>query len=944
MLSSSSPITFPTSSPPPVTRPPQQENRPPKRRVQGPFILEDSGSEAETDDPALFHRAKRRMLHAAGEQETPPETAERNEECIQSQQEVPATQPEGFPSPVPETLPSASAHPDSLFSGLISDVALSASYRFNTCRGQAFTIKERRTHVAPSYESMVAARSRTKEGRAIRSYYGIEMNELLSQVFIDSWQQKQPLPPGATDYNGRGHAAENTIATAGQKPQPALLWTEKYRARAFDDLCGDDGTNRKVLRWLKKWDPLVFNRTSQSTFRRPWGKFHAEEKPHRKILMLTGPPGLGKTTLAHVCASHAGYEVMEINASDDRSRNVVKDRIRTSLGTQSVKTVVNASSARAPSEPARPLCVVVDEVDGVTSGSGASGEGGFVKALMDLIQVDERNASASLFTAEGSRKKQKGDDFRQMRPLILICNDVYHPSLRPLRQSNLAEIIYVGRPSLEAVVSRLTMVFEEEGVACEKDAVRKLCEAVWGVSSGPNAKRDVESPVDGDIRGIMVVGEWVAGRFRSTTNRAERPVMTRDWIEDNVLEDLANGAGGARALGSSSVRDIVSRLFQEGAGFPQPNVDKAKSWATQENPQIEHAVSEQLKKQATERLSAMVNASGDISSIVTDMFTEYADRDYNDDCYLTKPNQGYDWLYFHDACQSRLYTSQEWELAPYLSQPVLAYHHLFASPRRYLGPAKADDSRPPVPFSGPRADYQAREAERQNRAQLQALHGQLTPWLMRAFRSADDLACDFLPYLVRMLSPEVNPVVISGSQGPIVSVRREDDKTRLRRASEILADTGIALQKGRIESESFAGREAPDYVYRMDPDVDALAFFETSTSTHTPTRFAVRQALDQELQRTLAARSASARQARFLAGDTSASCAAAPPPEAAILEAKTETAPMTVVRTDFFGRVSVEPLKPVIEAPREDTWLAFSEGFSLAVQRPVSVEDLMRML
>ncbi|RDA86815.1 hypothetical protein CP532_6377 [Ophiocordyceps camponoti-leonardi (nom. inval.)] len=961
MLSASSPVTFPPSSP--ATQPP------PKRRLQGPFIFDDDESEGEAEGLDVAHKAKKRMLHAPAEKEQDVTPISQDDTARTHWQ----NESQSSRAEAPEL-------PPRLTIWSTSSIFLPSYYKTRTCSGATVSIKERRTTVAPTYESMVAARSRTREGRAIRSYYGIDIHDLLSQASAEPKQKEQSQAISA-DEHPTVATRVTPVAAPGKKPSRTLLWTEKYRARSFMDLCGDDGTNRLVLRWLKRWDPLVFSRAAKplsSASRRPGSNFKAaeEEKPHRKILLLTGPPGLGKTTLAHVCARQAGYEVMEINASDDRSRDVVKDRIRTSLGTQSVKTVSNAT--KTTQRPAKPLCVVVDEVDGVTSGSGTSGEGGFIKALIDLIHVDEKNASAVTGqAADGGqrRRKKKGDDFRQMRPLILICNDVYHPSLRPLRHSNLAEIIHVGRPSMEAVVLRLKTVFEKEGIPCEKDAVRKLCEAAWGVTGGADAKRGAESTVEGDLRGVMVVGEWVAGRFRSSstttssrTTGRDQQVMTRHWIETKVLQDVANGAGGARGLGHGNVRDIVARLFQEGAGFPKQALEASSKDASKtrhENPRVEHGIGEQLKRQSTERLSQMINTSGEINSIITDVFAEYPNRDFNDDCYLTKPIQAYDWLHFHDVCQSRLYSSQEWELAPYLCQPILACHHLFASPKRHhhhhhqgqdrfffskQNNEEADQPPPPQPFSGPRADHQAREAERHNRAQLQTLHGNLNPWLMRAFRSADDLASDFIPYLARILSPDVKPVVVGGSQGgSMASVRREVEKVKVKRASQVLAETGIALQRGKVESE---GR-GPQYVYRMDPDIDALSTFETSTSNpQPPTRFAIRQVLDQELQRTLAEREAASRQARFQAGGGNPSLVVNPPPSTSTTTSSRQSnkaAP--TVKRDFFGRVIVvvgsEDAGNAVRdggAVGPKVWVTYHEGLNNAVRKPISLEELLRGL
>ena len=677
-----------------------------------------------------------------------------------------------------------------------------------TSRGNAFKLKSTSRRSGLSYERLIAARSTHAPGKAQTSFYGVDIHSLLDQVSkIACSNSSSHVNPTSTDLMSQSSLAPSL--KAGKRAK--LLWTERYRARRFTDLVGDDRLHRDVLRWLKAWDPIVFQGTKPSRSMSAAGD-HNESKAHRKILLLAGPPGFGKTTLAHVLAKQAGYDTLEINASDDRSSQIVRGRIKDCLGTENVRNDAKMSGTKG-ARLSKPTCVIVDEVDGVVTGSSTSGEGGFIKALLDLAMMDQRHSTALAPTSHNVVKsKGKRDRFRILRPLILICNDVHHPSLRPLRTSSLAEIIYMRKAPFDKVVARLRSIFDQEGVKCDGAGVQKLCEMTWGVTRNQDGCSQASG--DGDLRGCLVAGEWAASKLRASSQ--EQIGLTKAWVEDNINDNIVRD-GHSRGLGRGGTRGAVERVFLENAGFPKVlGIPVQEDCAARLS---DVGVAEATKRNAMSNLREVVETAGEHDRIITDCFMAYASQPFQDDVFLSKPNAACEWLHFHDQLSSRVHGSHDWELSPYFSYSLLGFHDLFASPfkRSWQDHDNQQESNEQQSlFTGPRAHSAALESTKANHATLNTLHCSLSVVLGRSFRSTGSLVTELLPYLNGILTPDVKPVVVGGGGeiAGIVSVRTERDRQLLDRAVKVMHEIGVVFERTRVDN----GRHGQcSYVYRMEP-------------------------------------------------------------------------------------------------------------------------------
>lgn len=212
------------------------------------------------------------------------------------------------------------------------------------------------------------------------------------------------------------------------------LWVDKYAPDTMTAVCGNKSLVEKLQNWLRNWPKRQKHGFKQAG---PDGNgiFRAA--------MLHGPPGIGKTTAAHLVAKLEGYDVVENNASDTRSKKLVESGLKGVLDTTSLLGYF-AGDGKKVDESKRKLLLIMDEVDGMSAGD--RGGVGAMAAVAKKTNI----------------------------PMILICNDRKLPKMKPF--DFVCADFPFRRPTTDMIRSRIMTICYREGLKLPPPVIDAIIE------------------------------------------------------------------------------------------------------------------------------------------------------------------------------------------------------------------------------------------------------------------------------------------------------------------------------------------------------------------------------------------------------------------------------------------------------------------------------------
>lgn len=262
-----------------------------------------------------------------------------------------------------------------------------------------------------------------------------------------------------------------------------LALSEKYRVKKYSDFIGQEKAVEEIKKFL-------------------------HEFPKKKALMLHGPAGTGKTSLALAAAKENNLEILELNSSDLRNRAKLENILKPASLQQSLFK--------------KSKIILMDEVDGVT--------GTDIGGIPELVRVIEITQF----------------------PILMTCNDVWQSKLSPVRsKSRLVEMKPLDQ---QRILSLLEKVCDIEKIKRNPNMLKQITLKSQGdvraalndlqsYSHGEDflvdmtERRDVEESIFVILKKLFKERKDFLDLFDSTSLSIDEIFL---WIEENIPKEYKN--------------------------------------------------------------------------------------------------------------------------------------------------------------------------------------------------------------------------------------------------------------------------------------------------------------------------------------------------------------------------------------------------------------------
>jgi len=285
-------------------------------------------------------------------------------------------------------------------------------------------------------------------------------------------------------------------------------WTRKHQPKKTGDVVGQAGAIRSLREFMAGY-----------------------KNSKKKVMLIYGPPGCGKTSSVYAAANEFGMEVLEINASDTRNQKAITETIGPALKQQSLFS--------------RSKVILIDELDGI---SGTKDRGG-VAALSRLL-------SESAF------------------PVVITANNPFDRKFSSLRKK--AELVEFSPLSYKDVKEVIGRICRHEGIGCSADEISSFARRTAGDLRGAITDMQVMCQETRQLTKDDVA--WLSGRNRQEDIKAALLRIFRNsdlkiaveamkninedideaflWIDENLPYEYTEPESLASAYDSVSKADV----------------------------------------------------------------------------------------------------------------------------------------------------------------------------------------------------------------------------------------------------------------------------------------------------------------------------------------------------------------------------------------------------